>query len=133
MSTTINLYIPRILGNVSNKKIKTVFHELAIGKIFYIDMHYRINENNKPYYFAFISVNLYDTYEAREFYKDIILYGIIKVTYDKEKNQYWEVKQNIERGLRFIETPLEYRKGLEKEYDDLQKEIFYMLLHMLHL
>jgi hypothetical protein len=59
-SNIINLYIPRILGNIKRNTIVNTFSNMNIGDIFYIDMYKKMNENNNPYYFAFISIKLYD-------------------------------------------------------------------------
>ena len=146
-TTTLNLYIPRILANVKQNRIKSTFHELNIGSIYYIDMHHRINENKNPYYFAFISIKLYLTQESAEFYQSLLEKRIVNIIYDSHKEQYWEVKLHIEKEQRQIQ-PLkpvfkylsvteyeecklsakqgdsDYRNGLDNEYELLQKEIF---------
>ena len=60
MSKTINIYIPRILGKIRENYIIEIFHSYGIGNVTYIDMHHKINENKKPYSFAFLSLELYD-------------------------------------------------------------------------
>ena len=61
----LDIYIPRMLGNITQKTIKESFHNLQIGKVFYIDMYKKINENGYPYYFAFLRLSLYDTSFAK--------------------------------------------------------------------
>ena len=130
-SQIVNLYIPRLLLNVKAEKIKSVFKELNIGKIFYIDMHYRINENNNKYFFAFISIRLYNTYASYEFYNNLIKYENVQIVYDESKNKYWEVKHHISR-LERINTKnndlyyssIEEKKNLENDFDCLLKEIY---------
>ena len=43
VSNLVSLYIPRVLGNIKQQKIKNTFHNLNIGKVFYIDMYKRVN------------------------------------------------------------------------------------------
>lgn len=137
-TTTLSLYIPRLLANVKQNKIKTTFHELNIGNVYYVDMHYRVNEKRNPYYFAFISITLYLTPEATEFYRSLLHNRIVNIIYDSQKGQYWEVKLHIEKENRYarppsIELPVtdvnDYNTGLDNEYDILQREIFDIVLH----
>ena len=44
-STVLDIYIPRILGNVKENDIKKAFINLNIGMIIDIDMHRKRNEN----------------------------------------------------------------------------------------
>jgi len=99
-SNIINLYIPRILGNVKRNKIVSTFSNMNIGDIFYIDMYKKTNENNKPYYFAFISIKLYDNAVAKILEQTLNDKGVTRITYDYDKNHYWEVKKHIDRALR---------------------------------
>ena len=99
-SNIINLYIPRILGNVKRNKIVSTFSNMNIGDIFYIDMYKKTNENNKPYYFAFISIKLYDNDVAKILEQTLNDKGVTRITYDYDKNHYWEVKKHIDRALR---------------------------------
>lgn len=99
-STIINLYIPRILGNIKRNTIVNTFSNMNIGDIFYIDMYKKINENNNPYYFAFISINLYDNNKADNLKKLLDEKGSTRITYDYGKNHYWEVKKHIPRSMR---------------------------------
>lgn len=165
IQNSITLYIPRILGNIKQTKIINVFEKLEIGKVFYIDMHYRINENKHPYYFVFISIKLFNTSNAIDFYNKLNQKGVINLYYNNDKIQYWQIKRHITREMRNINIPLHLctfksptsmcercdadcvfttelmRNGvhksftmkdkfdLEKEYDELQKEIFNMVLY----
>ena len=45
LPSVVELYVPRILGSVRKGTIINTFHELNIGKIIYLDMHRKINEN----------------------------------------------------------------------------------------
>lgn len=129
----VPLYIPRLLGNVKQQQLNSTFHELDIGQVFYVDMHNRVNENNNKYYFAFVSISLYDSKRASEFYQRLLHTGRTRIVYNEKKNQYWEVKLHVEKGLRtnlilpsVKDNEKEYIKGLEEEYDELAKEIFYI-------
>ena len=131
--TTLNLYIPRVLSNVKQNKIKSTFHELNIGNVYYIDLHHRVNENKKPYCFAFITISLHLTKEATEFYRSLLNKRIVNIIYDSHKGQYWEVKLHVEKENRQIPMKsdiivVDYKAGLESEYDLLEREIFDIVL-----
>uniref|UniRef100_A0A6C0DBM5 RRM domain-containing protein n=1 Tax=viral metagenome TaxID=1070528 RepID=A0A6C0DBM5_9ZZZZ len=138
MSKSINIYIPRILGKIKQNDIIEIFHNYGIGLITYIDMHYKINENKKPYYFAFMSIDLYDTDFANYIYYKILYENVYEFNYDNKTNNYWELKKHIPINMRKknIEI-LEYsstenisyddafdRETLEEEYENLQREIY---------
>ena len=97
MPSVIELYIPRILGSVRKKKIVNTFHELNIGKIIYLDMHRKINENKNAYYFAFVHIQLYHSFPAIELMSHLNEFKTMKITYNEETMQYWEVKTHIPR------------------------------------
>ena len=133
MSKSINIYIPRILGKIKQNDINEIFHNYGIGHITYIDMHYKINENKKPYYFAFLSIDLYDTDFANYIYYKIIYENIFKFNYDKNTNNYWELKKHIPINMRtknidnLESNTCTYafdRETLEEEYEELQREIY---------
>ena len=42
-SKVIDIYIPRILGDVSNNIVKNAFYNLNIGKVIELDMHRKKN------------------------------------------------------------------------------------------
>lgn len=100
LSNIINIYIPRILGNVKKQTIINTFTDMNIGDVFYIDMYKKINENKNPYYFAFISLQLYHSKSAEELEKSLNENAATRITYDKQRNHYWEVKKHIDRSLR---------------------------------
>jgi len=95
-SRIVKIYIPRILGNVNKNLIVKTFDILKIGKVFYIDIHNRVNENNNPYYFAFAMVQLYNTYEANVFYNSLFENNVVRIFYDIEEAKFWEVKKHVE-------------------------------------
>jgi hypothetical protein len=98
--TTINIYIPRILGSVTEAEILSVFPRMDIGDVTNIDMKYRINERKHGYYYAFITIQLYSTTRATNFKKNVYEYGMIRLLYDEEAAQYWEIKHHIDRNKR---------------------------------
>jgi len=152
-SNIINLYIPRILGNVKRSRIVNTFSNMKIGDIFYIDMYKKFNENNNPYYFAFISIKLYDSLIAEDLEKTLNEKGVTRLIYDYDKNHYWEVKKHIDRSLRqpripsptsvtsfdfenlqnsqFVNTIFtkKDKDDLEKEYEELENEIRFTCEH----
>jgi hypothetical protein len=138
MTKTVEIYIPRILGKIKQNDIIEIFHEYGIGYITYIDMHYKVNENKKPYYFAFLSLELYDTNFANYIYYKIIYEDIFRFNYDNKSNNYWELKKHIPIKMRtknneisdsFSYKNISYddafdRETLEEEYEDLQRELY---------
>jgi hypothetical protein len=133
MSKSVNIYIPRILGKIKQNDINEIFHNSGIGHITYIDMHFKINENKKPYYFAFLSIDLYDTDFANYIYYKIIYENIFKFNYDNKTNNYWELKKHIPINNRtktnetlksIVYTDAFDRETLEEEYEELQREIY---------
>jgi len=98
--STIQIYIPRILGSVTKSEILSVFRRMDIGDVTDIDMKYKINENNNRYYYAFISIKLYATQQATKFKNNVREYGMIRLLYDEEAAQYWEVKHHVDRNKR---------------------------------
>ena len=111
--------------------IKNSFHNLNIGKVFYIDMYKKINENGYPYYFAFISISLYESEFAELIANKIREKKIFHLVYDSSNNQYWELKQHISRENRTTKPNQittfynQYEKELLlQEYELLEKEIF---------
>lgn len=98
--STIQIYIPRILGSVTKSEILSVFRRMDIGDVTDIDMKYKINENNNRYYYAFISIKLYATQQSTKFKSNVREYGMIRLLYDEEAAQYWEVKHHVDRNKR---------------------------------
>lgn len=99
-SNTLKIYIPRILGNVSQKTLRSTFDRLNIGKVFYVDTHRKINENNHIYYFAFLDIELYNTLIAKKLVDMLNKNELVKLVYDEEAAQYWEIKKHIPRNNR---------------------------------
>jgi len=133
-SNIINLYIPRILGNIKRNTIVNTFSNMNIGDIFYIDMYKKINENNNPYYFAFISIKLYDNKNAENLEKTLNERGSTRLIYDYGKNHYWEVKKHIDRSLRDrVPSPTSVSAiGLienENDIDKCNKKVSSLLLN----
>tara|TARA_B100000424_G_scaffold185760_1_gene144105 strand:- start:21504 stop:21920 length:417 start_codon:yes stop_codon:yes gene_type:complete len=134
MKETIDIYIPRILGSICENYVKNSFHNLKIGKVIFIDMYRKINENGYAYYFAFITLELYDSKLANLLKERIITRQIMHVVYDEENNQYWEIKQHVPREHRSMQknvknTIIPFYNNVEKErllneYEELEKEIF---------
>lgn len=141
-TNVLNVYIPRMLGTVTKEIITDTFDSLHIGNVSYIDMHKRVNENNNSYYFAFISLELYDSDSAKNIKKILNRDGITRITYDTKNKQYWEVKQHIQRELRVKEKEnmtigftkrekeefreefrQEFREDFHKDFAELLKEV----------
>tara|TARA_B100001057_G_C22869511_1_gene958158 strand:- start:2560 stop:2955 length:396 start_codon:yes stop_codon:yes gene_type:complete len=130
---TTKIYIPRILGNVSNNEIIEQFHYMNIGKITYIDTHKKINENGYPYYFAFIQIQYYETKPANYFQDNLEQLNKFQLFYDEEAGNYWEIKKHISRKERqncvgLLNLWEQDKNNMILEYEELQKEIFSLVL-----
>jgi len=152
--SSIVLFIPRILPNVSKKMITDRFLEEKIGNITYIRDKHRKNERNYDYWFAFITIEIFDTVNGNIFWKEVVENKItIALEYpdpsNVKKDLYWEVhlcKKNnpqhfvlektvacesrlqnyiLEEG-EIIESPISTREHLEmyQDYLVLEREIF---------
>ena len=147
----IDIYIPRILGDVSQTCVKSSFYNLNIGKVIDLDMRRKINENGYVYYIAFIKLELFDTPASKQMVSLLKTRGIMHFIYDEEDCQYWEIKMYIPKSMRIkedikkeinsivstaISTQIKNLENLktyfayddksviEKEYDDMQREIY---------
>ena len=130
---TLQIYIPRILGNIHNTQIIEQFNTMNIGKIVNIDMHKKINENGYPYSFAFIKLQLYESRNATIFKNNLEQLNNFQLFYDEEAGKYLEIKKHISRkdrnnminNLSFWEK---IKYDMIFEYEELQKEIFSLVL-----
>jgi hypothetical protein len=130
---TVDIYIPRMLGNVNEDYVKKSFKKMNIGEVVYIDMHRKINENKNPYYFAFLTIKLLNTENAKYFMKVLNTIGMMKIIYDDSKNNYWEIKKYVTRSFRkkqksrlLYPTSFTLQDHIDMiiEYDEIAKEIF---------
>lgn len=96
----LKIYIPRILGSVTQTTLRATFERLNIGKVSYVDMHRKINENKRVYYFAFIDIELYNTPNAKKIYELLDKNQLVKLVYDEEAAQYWEIKKYVAKDKR---------------------------------
>lgn len=112
-----------MLSTINKQNVIDTFNELNIGSIFYIDMHKRVNENNNSYYFAFISLDLYDTEPAKNINKILKQYGNTRITYDIKNKQYWEVKEHIKRELRNKEKETDEMVTLARSFNPTKNSI----------
>ena len=134
------IYIPRILSGVSNCQIIDVFHQLQIGRIFYIDKHRKVNTKNQVYYFAFLNIEIYNTQNSNMFMDRLLNVGSVQIVYDTNANLYWDVKPYIDKILRprLCKFPTNHyvgpafsrreRTDLEDEFDELSREIHTTIL-----
>jgi len=99
-SKSIDIYIPRILGYINKNFIITTFNNMNIGCVSKIDMFYRKNSSNKEYYFAFITILLYNTNHATKFVERLNINDKFQFNYDEESNNYWDVQLYIPRNKR---------------------------------
>lgn len=96
----MKIYIPRILGGVTQKMIIHTFHRLSIGNVYYIDMYRKINQNKNLYYFAFLEIELYNTLVAKRILADLNDNIVVKLIYDEDSKYYWEVKRHVPKTER---------------------------------
>ena len=96
----LKIYIPRILGNVGRKKLIDTFDQRGIGKVFYLDMYSKTNENNKLYSFAFLNINLYTGKSAKDLMYELNVNGYTRLNYDSNPKLYWEIKPHVDRLCR---------------------------------
>jgi len=96
--TTINIFIPRILAGISEDSIKLTFYEMNIGIVTYIDLHTRFNDLNYKYSFAFITIQLFNTFIADTLVQKMNTQGRAQIPYD-DRN-YWEIKYYIPKENR---------------------------------
>jgi hypothetical protein len=141
--TSIDIYIPRILGDVSTSIVKKAFKMLQIGEVIDIDMHRKKNENGYFYFFAFIKLQLWQTEQAAQMITLLDERDIMHLVYDEEACQYWEVKKYVPRNKRPLKDQIkdtclnvinningiiglseQDRIDLNNEYDELEREIY---------
>jgi hypothetical protein len=96
--STINIFIPRILAGISEDSIKLTFYEMNIGIVTYIDLHTRFNDLNYKYSFAFITIQLFNTFIADTLVQKMNTQGRAQIPYD-DRN-YWEIKYYIPKENR---------------------------------
>ena len=89
-----------MLGTVTKKTIQDSFNTLGIGRVDEIDMVYKVNENHNAYYFAFIKIAPYNTPQSAALQRNLNKHKYIRLTYDEEAGQYWEIKKYIPRDQR---------------------------------
>lgn len=99
---SLSIYIPRILGSVTRKTVHDAFSNMKIGTVTELDMIYKINENHNAYYFAFININPYNTPESAALQRDLDQNKYIRLMYDEEAGQYWEIKKYVPRKERGV-------------------------------
>lgn len=141
---SIDIYIPRILGDVSVNTIKKAFRSLQLGEVIDIDMHRKKNENSYFYFFAFIKLQLTQTVPAEQMFMLLEERGIMHMVYDEEACQYWEIKKHIPKNKRPLKDKIkdscmgfignlnntimglteQDKLDLNNEYNELEKEIF---------
>jgi hypothetical protein len=93
---SVVLFIPRILPNVSKKQLVDRFAELHIGRITHIHSKYRVNEKNNEYWFAFLTITIWNTSEGCRFWNSVVVCKeTICMDYFElgvSKHLYWEIQ-----------------------------------------
>ena len=96
----LKIYIPRILGNVGRKRLIDTFDQRGIGKVFYLDMYSKKNENNNLYSFAFLNIKMYTGKSAKDLMHELNSNGYTRLNYDSNPKLYWEIKPHVDRLCR---------------------------------
>ena len=85
------IYIPYIPNNITQSIISYYFRNENIGEIVKTNMYNKMN-NEQTYSVAIMTIILYNTNRAKEFYTKLYLEGGYKFIYDEEAAYYWLVK-----------------------------------------
>jgi len=114
--TEVTLFIPRVLTSVSKKQMMDYFIQEKIGYCSNIKSKYRINAKGFKYWFAFITIQFFDTPTAHMFYEKVVREEktMSMEYFDKvfKEKRYWEISlRNIEKKQKKIEK--HYRIELE--------------------
>lgn len=139
----VTLFIPRVLTSVSRKNITEYFLKEKIGYCSHVKSKYRINAKGFEYWFAFITIQFFDTTNARLFYKKVVEEEkVISMEYFDEVLQqprYWEISlRNLEKKVidkkpkieleegEICETCFgeEERKEIYDDYLEIERDIF---------
>jgi hypothetical protein len=97
---SLSIYIPRMLGTVNRVTVRNAFSNMGIGRVTDLDMVYKINENRNAYYFAFVTISLYNTPQSSSLLKKLNEQKKTQLVYDEEAGQYWEIEKFIPRNER---------------------------------
>jgi len=91
-TTPAILFIPRLLPNISKQYICDYFKSNKIGIVTDINAKHRVNENKNKYWFAFVSVQFFDTSYGEKMYQKIIeKEKTAYMYYDEMQGKYWEI------------------------------------------
>jgi hypothetical protein len=107
-STTINLFLPHLHKNDTHEFIIDVFHTMAIGDVYYIDMKHRALK------YAFIKIHLYNTDCSIQFMEKIHHKGHTRLQLWKnggkngKKKISWIVNEYIKKEDRREQDPFPY-------------------------
>ena len=140
----VTLFIPRVLPTVSKQRIVDYFIQEKIGYCSYIKSKFRRNSEGFEYWFAFITIQFFDTANARLFYKKVVEEEkVISMEYYDDalrQHRHWDVSlRNLEKKTISNVTPVveleegeicetcfgeEEHKEIYKDYLELENEIF---------
>ena len=134
----VTLFISRILPNVSKKYITDQFIKEKIGYCSHIKEKHRINAKGFKYWFAFITIQFFDTENARIFYRKVVEEEKV-LSMEYLDGKYWDISlRNLEKKstLKVVEEPLEEgeicetcfgeeeRKEIYDDYLEIERDIF---------
>jgi hypothetical protein len=123
------LFIPRVLPSVTKKTIANKLYRENIGDCVHIKSKYRKNEKGFDYWFAFITIEFFDTKNARLFIKHVIEQEetIAMDYFDTvlNKEMYWEISlRNLEKKNNVLSVKSESVKPTFLEEGESVKPTF---------
>lgn len=143
MMQQVTLFIPRILTSVSKQKIVDKFLHENIGYCSNIKSKYRTNSKGFEYWFAFITIQFFDTKPAHKFYKKIVdEEKVISMEYFDDvlrKTRHWDISlRNLEKKVNEKPPVIELEEGeicetcfgeeehkeIYADYLEIEREIF---------
>jgi len=140
LNTFTQIFIPRVEPSLSDEFISQTFLRLDIGEI--KSIHKRSKFDN-PYYFAFISLNLFPTFMGNKLRSNLECNKSTRIYYDSAQVMgYWEIKPYIETTSTFTQSqynknafdianlcaeltrmPINNKENGENEFGELSKAI----------
>ena len=127
----MSIYIPRVFGNIGEKKIKNVFESNNIGRVNHVDLVAKMGKDHKIYHSAYVNFEeWYNNVASRNIQEKLNADKEVKIVYDDP--WYWTVYKNKTKkfggnGARKERLVLEKDKLTEKkelEFESFQTEDF---------
>ena len=123
MKQVIDIYIPRMLGTVTEKEVIDSFYFMNIGKVTYIDMYKKMNEMDMHIILLLSLLELYESNMAKLLQERLNNRNIMHLVYDEENNQYWEIKKHIPKEQRTKSCTISNNNTILPFYNEVEKEL----------